>query len=188
MRHWYGRRGLLRCTVLLALVCSLVLMGCANNNSDARAGVNGTVSLTARNAAALGGLTFAFPDATLFRFPGASANLTLGDDGTIFTLTSSGGTVIQGSVAFGSCRFTQNPAQLGPGETAFVEQYDTCEVIGRSAGNIAFGGSGNGTITLRLGRASATPVDSAPTNVIFHIDVGGNITINANVTPIGVVA
>lgn len=186
MRHWHGRRGLLRCTVLKVLVCSLALVGCANNSAD-HARVSGTVSLSAGNAAAIGGLTFAFADAALFGFPGESANLTLDPDGTTFTLTRSGGTVLQGSITYGSCQLTQHAASLGVGEAPLVAEYDTCEVTGLSAGDIAFGGSGTGTITLRLGRAGAAPVDSAPTNVIYHIDLAGSITINETLTPIGVV-
>ena len=191
MRHWHCRRGLPSFTVLLGLVFSWALVGCNNNtdfdNTVDKATIGGTVNLTATNAAALGGLTFAFPDATLFGFPGQSATLGWGADGTTFTLTTSGGTVIQGSITFGSCTFTQNPAPLGVGEVPFAKAYDTCQVFGRSNGDIAFGGSNRGTIALILGSASQTPVASDPTNVIYSIDIGGNITINTNVTPIGVV-
>jgi len=170
----------------------MALVGCGfsngdNNSSSDSGSVNGTVNLTASNAAALGGLTFTFSDATLFGFPGQSTTLMFGSDGTTFALTTSGGTVIQGSITFGSCLFTQNPATLGVGQAPFVMEYDTCAVTGQSAGDIDFGGSGNGTITLRLGGASATSVNSVATNVVYHIDLGGNITINANMTPIGVV-
>ena len=190
MRYWHCRRGLPSFTVLLGLVFSWALVGCNNNTgSDTvdTATVNGTINLTATNAAALGGLTFTFPDATLFGFPGQSATLGWGADGTTFTLTTSGGTVIQGSITFGSCTFTQNPAPLGVGEVPFAKAYDTCQILGKSNGEIAFGGSSRGTIALILGNASQTPVASDVTNVIYNIDVGGNITINTNVTPLGVV-
>ncbi len=187
MRYWHCRRGLLSCTVLLVLVVPLALVGCFSNGSDGtgKATVNGTVNLTATNAAALGGLTFAFPDATLFRFSGQSATLAWGNDGTTFTLTTSNGTVVKGIITFGSCTFTQSPAPLG-GNTPFIATYDTCQVSGQSNGNIPFGGAGNGTITLILGSANQTPVFSDRTNVTYSIDTGGRITINANTTPIGV--
>jgi hypothetical protein len=82
---------------------------------------------------------------------------------------------------------TQNPVPLGAGVIPFAQTYDPCQVIGRSDGDLGFGGSGPGTLTLRLGSASVTPVASNPTRVIFHIDVGGNITINDNATRIGVI-
>lgn len=185
MRRWNSGRCLLSCTVLLGLVFPLTLMGC-NDTGGTTATVNGTVSLTATNAAALGGLTFDFPDATLFGFPGQSTTLALGADGTTFTLTTNGGTVIIGIITFGSCRFTQNPVPLGGGTTPFDVVYDTCEVTGRSDRDIAFGGANTGTLTLRLGRANGTPVDSAPEHVVYTIDEGGHITINENTTPIGV--
>ena len=185
MRHWNSCRGLLSFTVLLVLVFSLALVSCSNTGGNT-ATVNGTVGLTATNAAALGGLTFDFPDATLFGFPGQSTTLELGADGTTFTLTTSNGTVIKGTLTFGSCRLTQNPVPLGGGTAPFEVAYDTCDVTGKSDRDTAFGGSGTGTLTLRLGRASGTPVDSAPEHVIYNIDVGGNITINENTTPIGV--
>ena len=186
MGHRHGHPGLLRCTVLLGLMCSLALTGCANN-SDTPARVNGAVNLSASNVAALGGLTFAFSNATLFGFPNESANLTWGNGGTTFTLTTSGGTVIIGTITFGSCRFTQNPVPLGGGTAPFEMVYDTCEVTGRSDRDIAFGGANTGTVTLRLGRANGTPVDSAPEHVVYIIDLGGHITINENTTPIGTV-
>ncbi len=186
MRHWNGRQGLLRFIGLLMLVFSLALMSCDNTGTNT-ATVDGTVGLTATNAAALGGLTFPFADATLFGFPGQSTTLALGTDGTTFTLTTSGGTVISGTITFGSCNLTQNPAPLGPGEAPFAAEYATCQVTGRSDGDIGFGGSGNGTITLRLGKTSATPFDSNPVRVLFLIDIGGRITINQNLTPIGVI-
>jgi hypothetical protein len=186
MRYWHYRQGLPGFMVLLGLVVSLVLVGCNNSGSDT-ATVNGTVNLTTRNAAALGGLTFTFPDATLFGFPGQSATLEWGDDGTTFTLTTSSGTVLQGSITFGSCTFIQNPPPLRAGEAPFVQTYDPCQVAGRSNGDLEFGESQRGIIILILGSASQTPVASDPTNVIYNVDIGGNITINMNVTPIGII-
>ena len=179
MGHRHGHSGLLRCTVLLGLMCSLALTGCANN-SDTPARVNGAVNLSASNVAALGGLTFAFSNATLFGFPNESANLTWGNGGTTFTLTTSGGTAIDGSITFGSCRFTQNPAPPGVGVAPLVAEYDTCQVLG-SSGDTVFGASVPGTITLRLGRGSATPVDSAQTNVIYTLSTRVGISLS---TPI----
>ena len=63
MRYWNSCRGLLSFTVLLVLVFSLALVGCSNTGGNT-ATVNGTVGLTATNAAALGGLIFPFTDAT----------------------------------------------------------------------------------------------------------------------------
>ena len=145
------------------------------------------MDLTATNAAALGGLTFTFLDGTLFGFPGQSTTLTFGNDSTTFTLTTSDGSVLNGTITFGSCTLTQNPVPLGPGAIPFMQTYDTCQVTGESDGDIEFGGAGTGTITLKLGNASIAPVASNPTRVVYHIDVGGNIMINDNTTRIGVV-
>jgi hypothetical protein len=149
--------------------------------------VDGTVNLTATNAAALGGLIFTFPDGTPFGFPGQSTTLTFGNDSTTFTLTASDGSVLNGTITFGSCTLTQDPVPLGPGAIPFVQTYDTCQATGRADDDIGFGGSDTGTLTLRLGSASVSPVDSNPTRVIYHVDAGGNITINNNATRIGVV-
>jgi hypothetical protein len=186
MCNWYCRPRLLSFTVLLGLVVSVGLVRCSTDGSSTPV-VNGSVNLTATNAAALGGLTFTFPNATLFGFSGQSATLVLGDDGTIFILTTSGGTVINGIITFGSCTFTQTPAPPGGGNAPFTAVYDTCVVSGRSNGHIPFGGSGPGTITLILGSANQTPVFSDRTNVTYNIDTSGNITINTNTTPIGVI-
>ena len=186
MRHWHSQRDGLSFTVFLVLVGSLAWVGCNTGGGDTVA-VDGTVNLTATNAAALGDLTFTFPDGTLFGFPGQSATLAFGDDGTTFVLTPSNGSVLNGTITFGSCTLTQNPVLLGTGAIPFTQTYDTCQVIGRSDGNVGFGGSGTGTLTLRLGSASVTPVSSDPTRVTYHIDVGGNITINNNTTRIGII-
>jgi hypothetical protein len=186
MRYWHGRRGLLHCTVVLVLVGSCALGGCTQGGSGT-ATINGTLRLTATNAAALGGLTFAFADGTVFGFAGQPTTLTFGPDGTTFTLTPSGNPPITGTLTFGSCTFTQNPAPLGPVTTPLVQAYDTCQVTGKSASALAFGGSGTGTLTLTLGNASLAPVTSDPLDVTYTIDTNGNIFINTNTTPIGVV-
>ncbi len=186
MRYWHGRRGLLHCTVFLVFVGSCVLVSCTTSGSNTVT-VNGTLSLTATNAAALGGLTFAFSDGTVFGFSGQPTMLTFGPDGTTFTLTPSGSSSITGTLTFGSCTFTQSPASLSPGTAPFVQAYDTCQVPGRSDSAIGFGGSGNGTLTLTLGNARIAPVTSAPLRVTYLIDASGNIFINMNTTPIGVV-
>ena len=186
MRHWHSQRDGLSCTVFLVLVSSLAFVGCNTGGSDT-ATVDGTVNLTATNAAALRGLTFTFPDGTLFGFPGQSTTLAFGDDGTTFILTPSNGPVLNGTITFGSCTLTQGPVPLGTGTIPFAQTYDTCQAIGRSDGDIGFDRSGTGTLTLRLGSAGVPPVTSDPTRVIYHIDAGGNITINDNATRIGVI-
>ena len=185
MGYWHSPRDRLSYTVFLALVGSLTFVGCGTGGSDTLT-VDGTLNLTATNAAAIGGITFTFPDGTLFGFPGQSTTLAFGDDSTTFTLATSNGSMLNGTITFGSCILTQNPGSLGTGVTPFTQTYDTCQVIGRSD-DLGFGGSGPGTLALRLGNASIAPVASNPTRVIYHIDAGGNITINDNATPIGVI-
>ena len=186
MRHWHSQRDGLSFTVCLVLVGFLAFVGCNSGGGDTLT-VDGTVNLTATNAAALAGLTFTFPDGALFGFPGQSTTLAFGSDGTTFGLTPSNGSGLNGTITFGSCTLTQNPVPLDTGVIPFAQTYDTCQVIGRSDGDLGFGGSGPGTLTLRLGSASVTPVASNPTRVIYHIDTGGNITINDNATRIGVI-
>ena len=186
MRHWHSQRAGLSFTVFLVLVGFLAFVGCNTGGSDSVT-VDGTVNLTAINAAALEGITFTFPDGTLFGFPGQSTTLAFSDNGTTFTLTTSNGPVLNGTITFGSCTLTQNPVPLGTGAIPFAQTYDTCQVTGQSDGDVGFGGSGPGTLTLRLGSASVTPVASNPTRVIYHIDVSGNITINDNATRIGII-
>jgi hypothetical protein len=185
MQHGQSWSGLLRVLAIVALMGSAALISCTTTGSTT-GNVNGTVSLTAMNAAAVGGLTFAFPDGTLFGFPGQSATLALGTDGMTFTLTTSRGLVLNGTITFGSCTFTQNPASLAPGGTLFTQKYDTCQVTGKSDGDIGFGGAGHGILLLSLGSAGATPVSSDPLGVTYTIDMAGQITINVNTTPIGV--
>ena len=185
MRHWHDQRDVLSFTVFLVLVGSLAFVSCNTGGSNAVT-VGGTVNLTATNTAALGGLTFTFPEGTLFGFPGQSTTLAFGDDGTTFTLTTSNGPVLNGTITFGSCTLTQNPVPLDTGAILFAQIYDTCQVTGQSDNDIEFSGAGTGTIALILGNASITPVASSPTSVIYNVDAGGNITINNNTTPIGV--
>ena len=186
MRHRHWRSALLRRAAVLGLVCALALGGCTDDSDSAAVG--GTVSLTAATAAALGGLSFDFANAAIFDFPGESAVLGFGADGSTFTLTTSGGATITGTIAFGSCRLTQSPAPVGAGQAPFDVVYDICDVSGGAEDDIDFGGSGNGTLTLRLARAGQAPVDSTPEEVVFHVDTAGNVTINENMTPIGVIA
>jgi len=70
----------------------------------------------------------------------------------------------------------------------FAQTYDTCQVTGKSDSTIAFGASSTGTLTLTLGNASIAPVTSDPLGVTYGVDAHGNILINTNTTPIGVVA
>ena len=186
MRYWHYCRGLLSCTVFLGFATCMALAGCGGFNTDTtpKATVNGTLNLTDTNTAALGGLTFNFPDATIFGFSSQSATLAWGSDGTTFTLTTSNGTAITGNITFGSCTFTQNPAPSG-GTSPFTATYDTCQVNGKSNDDIPFGGAGDGTITLILGRANQTPVFSDQAKVTYSVTTGGQILINANTTPIG---
>jgi hypothetical protein len=188
MRHWPCQRNVLSFTVFLVLMGSLAFVGCNFGGTDNnKATVNGTLDVTATNAAALGGLTFTFSDGALFGFSGQSTTLAFGNDGSTFTLTAGDGSVLNGTITFGSCTLTQNPVPLSTGAIPFMQTYDPCQVIGKSDDDIAFGGSGTGTITLRLGNASIAPVTSSPTHVIYHIDAGGNILINDNMTRIGVI-
>jgi hypothetical protein len=187
MRHWHSQRDGLSFRVFLVLVSSLAFVGCNTGGGSDTVTVDGTINLTAANAAALGGLTFTFPDGTLFGFPGQSTTLAFGDDGITFTLTTSNGSMLNGTITFGSCTLTQNPVPPGTGATPFAQTYDTCQVTGRSDDDTGFEGSVTGTLTLKFGNASITPVVSDPARVIYHIDAGGNITINNNTTPIGIV-
>ena len=187
MRHWNFRRGLLGVTAILVLVFSWALLGCKGASDRMVAG--GQVSLAAADGAALEGLTFDFPNATIFGFPGESATLEIGDAGDTFTLTTSGGTVINGTITNGaiaieSCRLTQDPAEVEAGEVQFDAEYNTCQATVVSDGKIAFGSSGNGTVTLSIGTAGETPVASAPEEVTLHLHDNGTVTINNNNIPI----
>ena len=189
MRHWHFRRGLLGGTACMMFVFACALMGCGSDSGSDNTVINGLVGLAAEDGAALAGLTFDFPDATIFGFPGASATLGVGDGATTFTLTTSGGTVIHGTITnvastAVSCRLTQNLQEVGAGKAQFDEAYDTCQAAVNSAGEITFGTSGPGTVTLSFGRAGATAVASGPEDVILHLREDGTVTINDNTTPI----
>ena len=118
---------------------SLACVGCnfgGNGAANNEASVNGTLDITATNAAALGGLTFTFSDGALFGFSGQSTALAFGNDGSTFTLTAGDGSVLNGTITFGSCTLTQNPVPAGTGASPFVQTYDPCQVIGKSDDDI----------------------------------------------------
>jgi hypothetical protein len=124
----------------MMFVFTCALMGCGGNGSDETV-INGQIGLAAADGAALAGLTFDFPDATIFGFPGASATLGVGDGATTFTLTTSGGTVIRGTITPGtsdgvSCRLTQNPQEVAAGKAQFDEEYIACQAAVDSKGNV----------------------------------------------------
>jgi len=188
MRHWHSRRGLLKGTASLLGVVACTLLGCGND-SDETVIRGGVVNLAAADGAALAGLTFAFPDATIFGFLGEAATLAVGDAASAFTLTTSGGTVIHGTITPGantalSCRLTQNLQEVGAGQALVDEEYDTCQATVNSQNDIAFGASGAGTVTLSFGRAGASAVASSPQEALLHLREDGTVTINNNATPI----
>lgn len=173
----------------MMFVFTCALMGCGGDGGSDNTVINGLVSLAASDGPALAGLTFDFPDATIFGFPGESATLGVGDGAITFTLTTSGGTMIHGIItsvagAEVSCRLTQNPQEVGAGKAQFDEVYDTCEATVTSVGAIPFGASGPGTVTLSFGSAGATAVASSPEDVILLLHDNGTVTINDNTTPI----
>jgi hypothetical protein len=189
MRHWHLRRGLLGGTACMMFVFACALMGCGGDSGSDNTVINGLVGLAAEDGASLAGLTFDFPDATIFGFPGESATLGVGAGATTFTLTTSGGTVIHGTITnvagtVVSCQLTQNLQEVGAGKAPFNEVYDTCQASVNSAGEITFGGSGPGTVTLSFGRADGTAVASSPEDVTLHLHEVGTVTINDNTTPI----
>lgn len=189
MRHWNFRRGLLGGTAYMMFVFACALMGCGGDSDSDNTVINGLVGLAAADGAALAGLTFDFPDASSFGFPGESATLGVGDGATTFTLTTSGGTVIRGTITTGasagvSCRLTQNSQEVEAGKAQFDEAYDTCEGAVNSAGEITFGTSGPGTVTLSFGRTGGTAVASGPEDALLHLREDGTVTINDNATPI----
>jgi hypothetical protein len=165
------------------------LIGCGGGGSDDAVINGGLVNLTAVDGASLAGLTFDYTDATIFGFPGESATLGIGDSATTFTLTTSGGTVINGTItavasAPVGCQLTQNLQEVGAGGTPFVEQYDTCQATVNSQGAIIFGASGPGTVTLSFNKIGGAAVASAPEAVILNLRDDGTVTINNNATPI----
>jgi hypothetical protein len=177
MRYWNFRRALFSGTVILVMVMALGLIGCSDDDDDDDQQVVvdlPAINLTAANAAALGGLTFDFPDATIFGFPGESAELTFGPDGTTFVLVVSEGTIINGAITFpASCQFTEEE----PG--TFEELYDTCQMNVQSDGEISLGGEGDGTVVLRLGLEGQAAVSSdPPLAVTLSVDEDGNVSLN----------
>ena len=173
----------------MMFVFAWALMGCSGNGSDETAISGGLVDLAAADGPSLAGLTFDFTDATIFGFPGESATLEVGDGATTFTLTTSGGTVIHGTItpeasAVAACRLTQNLQEVGAGKEPFDEQYDACQATVNSQEDIAFGASGPGTVTLGFARIGATAVASGPEDVTLHLREDGTVTINDNATPI----
>jgi hypothetical protein len=190
MRHWNFCRGLLGATVIVMGVFVGALMGCNNDDGDDAIDIDGgLVSLAGADGAALTGLTFDFPNATIFGFPGETATLAIGGDAATFTLTLNGGTVINGTITPGSiadvsCRLRQNPREVGAEEEQFDEEYDSCEGTVDSDDDIEFGGSGPGTVILSVGNTDETPVVSNPEDVILNLADDGTVTINNNATPI----
>jgi hypothetical protein len=187
MRHWIVRRGLLGRTAVVLCVFAWALMGCSNGDDIEIS--DGIVSLAGADGAALEGLTFDFPDATIFGFPGETATLQIGDDAATFTLTLSGGRVINGTITTGaiagvSCRLIQNPQEVGAEDAQFDAEYDSCEGTVDTADEIEFGSSGPGTVTLSFGNTGETSVASDPENVLLNLREDGTVTINNNTTPI----
>ena len=166
-----------------------ILMGCGGGGSDEAVINGGLVNLAAVDGASLTGLTFDYTDATIFGFPGESATLGIGDNATTFMLTTSDGTVINGTIttvasAAAGCQLTQNLQEVGAGGKPFDEQYDTCQATVHSQEAITFGASGPGTVTLSFSKISEAPVASVPENVILNLHDDGTVTINKNATPI----
>jgi hypothetical protein len=187
MRHWNFRRGLLGGTTIVLCVFAWALLGCNDDDDIEISG--GIVSLAGDDGAALEGLTFDFPDATIFGFPGETATLAIGDNATTFTLTLSGGRVINGTITTGasavlSCRLIQNPQEVGAADEQFDAEYDSCEGTVDSADEIEFGSSGPGTVILSFGNTEETSVASAPENVLLNLHDNETVTINNNTTPI----
>jgi hypothetical protein len=187
MPHGTVRRGLLGGAASLLCVYAWVLLGCGNDSDTAA--IHGVVGLAAADGPALAGLTFAFPDATLFRVPGESATLQVGDEATTFSLTTSGGTVITGTItpgasATGACRLTQHLQEVGAGQAPFAEEYAPCQAAVDSQDDLTFGAAGAGTVTLTFGRPGEPAVASSPTHVLLHLREDGTVTINNNATPL----
>jgi hypothetical protein len=173
----------------MIFVFACALMGCGGNGGSDNTVINGQVGLAAADGPALAGLTFDFPDATIFGSPGESATLGVGDGATTFTLTTSGGAVIHGTITPGasdavSCRLTQNPQEVAAGKAQFDEAYVTCQAAVDSKEDITFGESGPGTVTLGFSRTGETAVVSGPQDVILNLRDDGTVTINDNATPI----
>lgn len=188
MHHHQPRRLWQRGVPLVALLLwTAFSSGCTSSNGNARAQVGGTIALTATNAAAVGGLAFRFVDGAVLGFAGQEATLTLGADGATFTLSTSGGARLSGTLTFGSCTLAQTPPLGSSPAPLFLQTYATCHVTGASKDNIEFGGTGPGTIALLLGQGSNAPSSSDVLNVIYSVDLAGRVTINATTTPIGTI-
>ena len=191
MRHWNFGRGLRWGTIIVMGVFAGALMGCNNDDGgDDTIDIDGgLVSLAGSDGASLTGLTFDFPNATIFGFPGETATLRIGGDAATFTLTLRGGMVINGAITPGSiadvsCRLTQNPQDVGVGEEQFDEEYDSCEGTVDSEDEIEFGSSGPGTVILSFDNTGETAVTSEPEDVLLNLHGDGTVTINDNTTPI----
>jgi hypothetical protein len=187
MPHWTLRRELLGVAASLLGAGAWALLGCGDGSDTAA--IHGVVGLAAVDGPALAGLTFAFPDATLFRLPGESATLQVGDAATTFSLTTSGGTVIHGTItpgasATGACRLTQPLQEVSAGQAPFAEEYDPCQAVVHSQDDLTFGAAGAGTVTLTFGRPGEPAVASSPADVLLHLREDGTVTINNNATPI----
>jgi hypothetical protein len=188
MRHWNLRRRLLGGTASLMCVFAWALLGCGDDNDEAVIS-GGLVDLAAADGPSLSGLIFDFTDATIFGFPGESATLEVGDGAATFILTTSGGTVIRGTITTGAsaapaCRLAQNLSEVGAGTEPFDEQYDMCQASIDAQEDITFGASGPGTATLGFGRTGEIAVASGPEEVTLHLHDDGTVTINNNATPI----
>jgi len=164
-------------------------MGCGGSGSDETAISGGVVDLAGTDGASLAGLTFDFTDATIFGFPGESATLEVGDGAITFTLTTSGGIIVHGTITTGTsaapaCRLTQNLQEVDTAQKQFDKQYDTCQAIVNSKEKITFGASGPGTVTFNLVSAGSPAVASGLEDVLLHLNDNGTVTINNNTTPI----
>jgi hypothetical protein len=186
MQHRIRRPLLLRFPIWIwAVFASACLLGGCAGGSSTHVSVGGTIALTATNAAAAGGLAFHFTDGSLFGFSGQDLTLTLGADGATFTIATSRGTMVAGTLTFGSCTFTQTSAPTTTSTPLLVQTYTTCQVSGTSKDDIAFGGSGDGTLILSLAQGSNPLLSSEPLKVVYNVDTSGKITINMNTTAIG---
>ena len=189
MRHWNLRRGLLGGTASMMCVFAWALMGCGGDGSDETVISSGVVDLAGADGAALAELAFDFTEATVFGFPGESAVLEVGGDALTFTLTTSGGTVIHGTITMGTsaapgCRLTQDPQEVDPAQQQFDKQYDACQAMVNSKEDITFGASGPGTVTLNFVKTGDTAGASSPEDVTLNLRDNGTVTINNNTTPI----
>jgi hypothetical protein len=181
MQHWKSCKVLLYLNIILLMVLSLALMGCGDDSDHGEdiVTVNDTFALTADNAAALAGLSFDFPDGSIFgpECADVPATLEFGPTGDTFTLTCDG-TTIDGVVTFGSCILESEEV----GE--YRQRFTTCD-CNVNAQNIPPGGSTDGEATLSLGRPNRDTVTSDPTETVVGVGDDGSVTIGGNETPIG---